>query len=196
MADPMQLRQPEPGEIPLSRHELAVARALGLFGRHPVPDIGLSDLLARTVEEGECLIWQGFALHGQFPQWRLFNICWPVRRLLWVMTRGPVLPRHQIGVTCGNPLCVHPDHLQSRTRSRAQKGKVLSVDRRARIAMARRAKSQLTMEMVREIRASTEPCTVLDKQYGLAKGYASRIRCGDVWADTSNPFAGLGARNA
>lgn len=159
-----------------------------------LPDIGLADLLKRTEEAGDCLEWTGYALKGRFPQWRIGGVFWVVRRLIWLLTRGPLKPGMQVNVKCRNELCVHPDHLVARTKAIAQRGIPIPEDRRVRIAMAKRKRSKLTIEQVREIRASDEQGKVLDERYGLTPGYASRIKLGQAWKDHANPFSGLERR--
>lgn len=158
------------------------------------PDIRLSDLLARTVEEGDCLLWTGHANAGRYPQWRLGGKLLPARRVVYEAVHGPLPSRLQVGTRCKNTLCVHPDCLVARSRASAMRGNVMRPDRKACITAARRTNSKLTIEMVRAIRASTEPGPVIEARYGLKPGYASRIRTHRCWADTASPFAGLGAR--
>jgi len=160
------------------------------------PDIRLSDLLARTVEEGDCLLWTGYATQGKYPQWRIKNINRPARRVVYEAVHGPIKPGLQVGVNCGCDLCMHPDHLVARPKKLAMRRIKMTRAKRMNIAHARRAKSaKLTIELVREIRASDEPGNVIEKRMGLVKGYASRIRLGKLWADHASPFAGLGASN-
>lgn len=170
-----------------------VAGALASTGDHPL-QITLDSLLARTRQEEDCLIWSGHANGGRFPQWRIGGELYLVRRLVWEEVHGPIRPGHQIGVQCGCDLCVAPDCLVSRTKSRAAPRGRMSVTHQRRIAASRRRNSALTPEIVSEIRMSNDPANVLDERFGLKAGYASRIRQHRVWADYSNPFAGLGAR--
>ncbi len=161
-----------------------------------LPDIGLSDLLKRTEVDGDHLLWTAHATHGRFPQWRIGPKCFVVRRLVWQLTRGTIPKGLQIGVKCGEDLCVHPDCLVARTKSKIMTGTKKTAATKLRIAIARRAGSKLNLEIVNAIRASGERGDVVEAQYGLRQGYASRIRTGRVWADHSNPFAGLGAKAA
>jgi len=159
-------------------------------------DIRLSDLLARTVEEGDCLVWTGYAQHRKYPQWRIKNINRPARRIVYEAVHGPLRPGLQVGINCECELCVHPDHLVARPKKLAMRKVKMTRSKRLNIANARRANSKLTIDIVREIRASAEPGNVIELRLGLQKGYASRIRLGKVWADHSSPFAGLGRRVA
>ena len=160
-------------------------------------DIGLDALLERVDEVGECLVWNCYALDGLYPQWRIGGRggrLWNVRRLLWLVVRGPIKTGCQIGVKCSTDLCVHPDHLAARTRSQACAGKPKTPDHRIRIAVASRARAKLTADVVNAIRASAESCAVLDERHGLSRGYSSKIRNGTKWRHTGGHFDGLGGR--
>lgn len=159
-----------------------------------LPNIGLVDLLARTEEEGDCLVWTGHAAEGRFPQWRINGKLWLVRRLLWELTRGPIRAKHQIGVRCGVELCVHPECLVSRSKAAVMKGKPKTLKTRMNIAIGRRKGSRFDQETIRAIRAAEGQAKEVDALFGLPPGYASRIKRGTVWADHSSPFAGLGVR--
>jgi hypothetical protein len=156
-----------------------------------LPDIRLSDLLARTVSEGDCLLWTGRAVKGKFPQWELGGKRYITRRLVYQVVHGPLPSRMQVGTRCKNPLCVHPDCLVARTASKAQRGRTMHPAHKARLTAALRARSPLTAEIIQAIRASVEPGPVLEARYGLKKGRASRIRSYESWKDIANPFAGL-----
>lgn len=98
--------------------------AVGVQRMTSLQHLTLPDLMARAHDDGAgCLVWDGYALHGTAPQWRIDYQLWPVRRLLWELVHGPIRTKHQIGLSCTEPLCVHPDHLVSRTRSSIQKGR-------------------------------------------------------------------------
>jgi hypothetical protein len=159
-------------------------------------DIRLSDLLARTVEEGNCWLWTGHATRGTVPQWHVDGKVRSARRVVYeAKTGAPVPDTLLIFPKCGNALCVHPDCLVARHESwQPTKGRAIAADHRARIAAGKRAASNLTMDIVRTIRASDEPGPVLEARYGLCAGKASRIRANRCWVDTASPFAGLGAR--
>lgn len=160
-----------------------------------LPDIGMDRILGRTREVGDCMEWAGYAVQGKFPQIRVESKCYPVRRLIWLLTRGATRSDLWIANSCDNPLCVNPDHLIAHTRGKAMMGTVRPVAQRVKISNAKRSKSVLTMELVREIRASDDSNPVLAARYGIQPGYVSRLRRGGiVWKEYTNPFAGLGAR--
>jgi hypothetical protein len=156
-----------------------------------LPDIRLSDLLARTVEEGSCLIWTGHATAGKFPQWRINGKVQPARRIVYEAVHGPLSSRMQVGTRCSTLLCVHPDCMVARTRTLAMRGVKKRPGHIANIKLARRGASNLNIDIVRAIRASGESNQEVEARLGLKPGYASRIRTGRCWQDDSNPFAAL-----
>lgn len=156
--------------------------------------IRLADLQARVVEVGECWQWTGYAAEGKFPQWVIGGKIRAARRIVWEAVHGHIRKGIQIGVNCGCLLCVHPDHLVARTKSKALRGRKITAAHRASVIAGKRAGSKLNIEIVRAIRASDEPIKILDAMYGLSPGYAAKIRSGERWPDMASPFAGLGAR--
>lgn len=151
--------------------------------------VTMDRVLGRTREIGGCMEWCGYAVEGRFPQIRIDGKAQPVRRFLWKLVHGPVRGNLWISNTCENPLCVNPDHLVAHTRSRAMSGTTRTLVHRSKIAATKRAKSVLTIEMVRAIRASSEPNPVLAERYGITPGYVSHLRRGGVvWKDFANPY--------
>ena len=157
---------------------------------------GLADLMAHAEEDGECLTWTSHAKDGRFPQWRINGALHPARRAVYELVHGFIKPGHWIGVNCGNELCVHPDHVVSRTPGSLRKGKPLSLKNRISLAMGRRAKSHLTGDDIRAIRTSNEIHEVQAERYGVSAVYISHIKVGRKWVDYSSPWAGLGGRAA
>lgn len=160
-----------------------------------IPDVGMDRILGRTREIGGCMEWAGYAVQGKFPQIRVEGKLYPVRRLVWLLTRGATRSDLWITNKCGNPLCVNPDHLVAHTRSKAMADAKRPPSHAAKIANGKRRSSALTMEIVREIRSSDERNPVLAERFGISAGYVSHIRnTPTIWKDYSSPFAGLGAR--
>ncbi len=159
-----------------------------------LPDISLVQLLERAEPAGDCLEWTCYATPRNQPQWCLNGKCWPVRRLLWLLTRGPLKEGLEVGVSCVNELCIHPDHLVARTRSKARRGIKKSIATRIRIAMGKRKNSNLTEEVVRLIKLSNESGPVLAKRHGINNSTVNRIRNDTYRKDYASPFAQLGAR--
>lgn len=159
-----------------------------------IPDVSMDRILGRTRENGDCMDWAGYAIEGKVPQIRVDYKCWPVRRLVWQLVHGPVKSATWVGTSCGNPLCVNPDHLVARTRSKAFKGTAKTVVQRVSIASARRKNGKVTAEAVREIRSSGESNVALAARFGVSHSYISKIRLGKSWMEYVSPFQGLGAR--
>lgn len=158
-----------------------------------IPDVSMDRVLGRTREVGGCLEWAGHTSLGKWPQIRVEGKLYPVRRLVWQLVRGATRSDLWITNKCNNPLCVNPDHLIAHTRGKAMTGNTRPAAHRAKIAAAKRAKSALTMEMVREIRSSDDSNPDLAARYGISASYVSHLRnTPALWKDYSSPFAGLG----
>ena len=52
--------------------------------------VTVEDVLSKTLEEGECLLWTGFAERGKHPKLKINGVPTNVRLLIWKLTRGPV----------------------------------------------------------------------------------------------------------
>lgn len=156
-------------------------------------DIRLSDLLARTVEEGECLLWNGGLSDGR-PLICIGGRREWVRRLVYLAAHGEIPKQLQIGVKCSNPLCLHPDHLVARTRKQAMRGVKHNAGHGAKIANTKRKKTRLRDESVAAIRSSDGAARELAEQFGVSTKYIYAIKAHKARLDYSNPFVGLGAR--
>ena len=98
--------------------------------------------------------------------------------------------------TCGDPMCMEPEHAVAWTRSELQErtGKVLSANliRKVKLAEASRRRSTvMTMEIAREIRASGLRPARAAERWGIQLQLAARILRNDSWREYSSPFAGL-----
>lgn len=65
----------------------------------------------RVVQVGDCLIWQGACYPNGLPYIEIKKRKVAARRASWVLAGGAFYCR-SFRVTCGNPLCVNPDHLR------------------------------------------------------------------------------------
>jgi hypothetical protein len=160
----------------------------------------IETLKARTIDEGDCWLWQGYIQNGT-PQVMHYRQnkkgMYSVRRLLRELQVGRAMPDGHYGNTCGNPQCVSPDHtLWKNTKShmrdmanRRTHGPLDSMKKRQ--ARIDRGLTKLDMEKAQAIRNSDEPGRVLAAQYGVHESMIKRIRTGRVWKVLSSPFAGL-----
>lgn len=160
------------------------------------------DLKDRSDEVGDCWIWNQGTSNTGYPQMKVYGCgCKLVRRLAAELAGKTPAPRQPVDTTCGEKLCVNPDHMRLTTQKAvgkraAERGAFSTVSRAAKISAASRAgRVKLTDEQVAEIRASSEPETKRAPLYGVNRSYIGRIRRGQDRKDYRNPFAGLmGAR--
>lgn len=163
----------------------------------PISYQTMETLLARTVEEGECLLWEGSMGNARVPQATHGGKMVPVRRLMLEFQGKPPTSTDFVSCTCGNHLCVSPSHIQRRTKEEhvVAMGSSPNRKRLARASKlasyAREHRAKLTMEQAREIRCSDESGTVLADRYGVHRCLINRIKRGEAWRGYSNPFAGL-----
>lgn len=157
-------------------------------------------LIARCVECGDCLLWQG-AMGGSgtvTPSTSIGKKRYYVRRLMWEKKGlGPAPADKGVRATCGEARCVAPKHLQLTTKSESGKragaaGKFSTISRIQRLAATKQAtQSPLTWDQVREIRDGTDRLKDAAERYGVSIHTISKIRRGIAWRDYSNPFAAL-----
>lgn len=174
-------------------------KAPGMDGRKnkPIAVHTMETLLARTVEEGDCLLWDGY-IGNNVPQVSHNGKVIAVRRLMLELQGKVLRPGDHASTKCRNPSCVHPEHISHRNKFQHAMA-MLSAPRNeevraAKLAAFRRKTAKLDMEKAREIRCSDESGSVLAARFGVDKALVSRIRRGEAWREFSNPFAGLGAR--
>lgn len=151
----------------------------------------------RCVEVGECWEWAtDLAEHGRRnPSVRINGKVEGARRYAYVEKFGPVRTGYVLTQTCDNDYCLNPDHQKQVTHKaavqRAARRGRLGGGTAQRTKQARR-RAKLTLEAVREIRASTDTGPVLAQRYGVDKSTISLVRRGSMWKDhQGNPFAGL-----
>lgn len=146
-----------------------------------------------TVEDGGCLIWTG-RLSCSNGQPKLRNKS--MRREYWQATRGAVPKGKYLSVSCENKLCL--EHLVLVTRSeissRQNASQRIRAMKRASSAKAARSKAKLSLDIAREIRASTDSMYVEAKKWGVHPSLIARIRRNEAWREDiaqASPFAGL-----
>lgn len=130
------------------------------------------------------------------------RIRYAVRRAIYQIKHGVGnIGANQCIVTTCTERCLNHEHLKSVSkggvvRRAVQQGNLHGVLHRAAITQSRRERgdAKLNMEKAREIRASNMTPTQLEKELGVSRQTISQIRSGRTWVETSNPFAGLGAR--
>lgn len=156
----------------------------------------LAAILARTEEEGNCLLWTGAHSRGQGsnrPQPALWigGKTMPLRRLAYVAYGKELFAHWRVSTTCGNDSCLCEDHLKRKTHSESLRGHKKSALTSAKIAFAKQALSPLDWDKVREIRGSD----LSDKELGLVHGVhpdtIGKIRQHVTWREIGGFFSGL-----
>lgn len=113
----------------------------------------------------------------------------------------PIPPRGRAWMQCCNEECVSPDHVLTGTM--AEWGAFYrehglwknSAARHAAVTAGARARAKLDLDKVRAIRAAETSIDEEAARWGVGRSQISRVRVGRAWRE-SNPFHGLGARNA
>lgn len=152
----------------------------------------LERIKARTYDDGGCWIWTGSNNGAGHPKLQNGS----ARRKVWELSKSAPQKHLVISVTCGNALCLNPDHLMCTTKavvSRISNARTsVKLRRSASSAKANRVKlGKITMEIAREIRSSDKQGKDWAKELGVSVSLVSHVRRGRSWVDHSNPFAGL-----
>ena len=98
---------------------------------------------------------------------------------------------------CGNPLCVHPDHLMVITRKKLQQriakeqSHQMNPLRRKKISDRARIHAKLTLEQAQAIRDAEGTQREIAKLFGITQATVSVIKRGVTWRDYTNPFTQL-----
>lgn len=156
----------------------------------------LARIRRRCKDDAGCKVWQGYVMKGTTPVISVGGVPATVRRVVFELVQGAVLPDHEVVATCETVLCCEATHLEQ----------ITVAERRRRLAIAHNGKQparlvnlmrerhgKLDMEKARAIRASEEQAKVLAERYGVSSTLIGYVRRGTSWAEPS-PFAGLLAR--
>lgn len=147
----------------------------------------------RVVEEGECLLWTGATVLGGRPYVTVEYKRAAIRTLI-AKAKGIWREGHVNPSKCGNPLCVHEDHVASMPKAKhmQQLGKIGGRDpkRMATIQTGVHPGRKLSDSQVMEIRSSTDSVAEAAKRHGVSGALISRVRLHKTRKHL-NPFAGL-----
>jgi hypothetical protein len=139
----------------------------------------LLDRIRRRIKhEGDCWVWQGSLMRG-YGHIRVgtnkTNDWVKAHRAVYELLVGPIPEGFSIDHLCRNRACVNPAHLEPVT--------VAENNRRQEVRHGEaHPKSKLTVEVVRQIRASSLPHTHLAVQFGVDPKTIARVRSGATWA--------------
>lgn len=163
----------------------------------------MSDLILRiqghVVEDGECWNWTGAMQScGATPTMNYKRKVGAVRRFI-LLERGPAPAGRPIATyTCGNPLCVHPEHTDWSKRKAVQQrttqeqGHQNNTVRNKKIADKARQNGKLTHEQALKVREAEGNQYKIAERFGISQATVSAIKLGKTWRSyAGNPFAGL-----
>lgn len=157
----------------------------------------LERIQSHVIEVGECWEWQGsLQSKSPTPTMNFKNQVKPVRRHL-AEAMELKLDGKLVTYKCGNPLCVHPDHIIAITRKKLQQriakeqAHHLNPLRRKKISDAARKNGKLTPELAQAIRDADGTQREIAKQFGITQATVSVIKRGVTWRDYTNPFTQL-----
>lgn len=168
------------------------------------PKISMEWLEARcTRTECGCLVWKGYigekSNGGDYPYCRPSKDSnpMPVRRLVWKLKTGrDPAPKDRIGRKCDTWGCVEPECMERNGPADKLRGRKMPLDQRAKLAAAARAlrRTDLDIEKVRAIRASSATNEVEAKKYNVGENTVAEIRRGTRWREyVANPWLQLQA---
>jgi hypothetical protein len=162
----------------------------------------LVDIITKhVVEDGDCWNWTGAMQScGSTPTMNYKRKVGAVRRFI-LLERGHNQPGMVATYTCGNPLCVKPEHTtwakrktvqQRTTQEQGHQGDVL---RCKKIADKARQNGKLNEELAAQVREAEGNQYEIAARFGISQATVSAIKLGKTWRSyAGNPFAGLGAR--
>jgi HNH endonuclease len=150
-------------------------------------------MLARTHQEGECIVWDGAKISQGYGNLRVPVIFGPsiggkvtkTHRLVWHLHHGPIPDDMHVLHHCDNPPCINIGHLFLGTNADNKRD---SIDKRRHAHHENHGKTKLTWEQVNTIRSLFEAGTVkhgdltrIASDFGVGKTAIRAIRDGINW---------------
>lgn len=161
----------------------------------------IESLKARTIEEGDCWLWQGYKANGtpqvSHPRPGFSSKMYSVRRLMRDLVTGKPTPDGHYVTRCNTPECVRPEHVLYRTDPEhlqaigRKSGTGVTKANKLRKYQIERGRAKLNDEIAHAIRMSNETGVALAKRYGVDRSLISQVRRGLAWKVLANPFRGL-----
>lgn len=160
----------------------------------------IESLKARTVEEGDCWLWQGYKANGtpqvSHPRPGFTSKMYSVRRLMRDLVTGKPTPDGHYVTRCDNSDCVNPQHVLFRSDEQHMKIIGRTTGNLTRSMKLRKFRisighAKLSEQIAQEIRLSNESGPALAQRYGVDKSLISKVRRGTAWRVLASPFAGL-----
>jgi hypothetical protein len=159
----------------------------------------IDSLMERTIEEGYCVEWSGYAYAGNNPQVSHDGKMIAVRKLVMLLNERKVPDLAYFKTTCGNDLCVRLEHIKVVDQKKHMQVMNAAVDhqnplRIAKLQSASAHRRKLSQEQVDDIMVSDESSRVLAQAHGVSHGTITKIkanRARRIVNASLNPFAGL-----
>lgn len=161
----------------------------------------METLHARCVEEGDCWVWGGYVQNGA-PYICQSGKLTAVRQITMTLSERPIrIGAKYFATTCGDPLCVNPEHIVCRTPKEHMTRMASQVQHRAvsrvvKLQTAARARAicKLTEASANSILLDARSHRAIAIAHGISKSLVSNIKRGVCWRPVSaqaNPWAGL-----
>ena len=161
-----------------------------------IDGITLDWIYARVKEQDGCLIWAGACAGGdKLPNARIGGVNYVMRRVVWQLTHEKAVPKNRrVTMSCGNPKCIHPDHVKAISVNAGMLGVKKTHKHRANIAHSRRKKSAWSTADICSIRNSNAPAKELSQLHGMEISYVYYIKNNQARQDFTNPYLQLVAQ--
>ena len=160
-------------------------------------------LMARIMDKvetvGDCWEWQGHMCSGKSPVihmsqdfYGLKTTMARVRTLVYVLTHQRKA-KGMVTAGCGNLRCVNPDHLKVMTKANMTKMWCKqSISKSLKITTQKRKTAKLNADQAAQIRlAKGKEAVDLAISFGVSRSTAYKVKSGEIWRDTTSPWAGL-----
>jgi hypothetical protein len=158
----------------------------------------IESLKNKSVEEGECWIWQGYFVKQNVPMVYHDGTMRAVRRLIFQMnTESESTRRWYYVPSCGDYRCINPEHIKRLTAKQHMSAMAKSLannpsKQAIKSAKISEKKRKLTPEQVSEILNTNELAYKLAEKFGVCRSTVGRYRQGNAGISNKiNPFAGL-----
>lgn len=157
----------------------------------------LASLQANTVEEGDCLLWQGYMYQGKIPQVYHQNTMVNVRKVFSQLL-GKAAEGGYWSTTCGVGECVAPEHTVHRNASthlrlmgrRENRSAGSEAIRRAKLIAAAQCRRKISDEQLLLLASSDRSSADLAREFGVSKALISVYRRGKR-GHQAGPWQGL-----
>lgn len=152
-------------------------------------------ILAKCVEEGDCLIWTGATDGRSTPVMHVGGRNTQVRRvMLEDRLKRPIRKGYVAARACHNRMCVAcVKEAQNRSIVAAQRGAFNSIAKDLSISLAKRKLSRYSDDKVRAVRDAEGSYASIAEKFGMSRAYVGDLKNNRRRKDYGNPFAGLGA---